>query len=367
MYIVILFSILAIWFTYRESRGQQKNGMAWGFALVTLLGAIHYDYGNDYMSYYGVYDSISKNNISISDILKGDLNIYGERGWHLLNYAFQYLGGFFVLVAVLNILQNWIIYKSIKKYVEPQWWPLSVFIFLCVTSFYLMEFTMMRQFVVMCVFLAMWPYIINRKWYVALMVLYLCSFVHSSSIILMPFAFWGYLPVRKYRVIGFMYACVFGILFLMGNVVGDAINLVVSMNDTMEEYTNIYKEREEELTFGIGFVMNIIPIFISMYYLFKHDINDSDEKVSLVILSSIGYLVTPFGWIIPLAGRMGMYFGMYKIVTIPYIYANIKNAKIRFLLLAFFILITSYDYFIFFKNPVWVDHYTEFRTIFEVL
>lgn len=365
MYIVILCSLICLFLTYRDSIGKMNDGMKWGFVIVTLLGAIHYDYGNDYMPYYQGYLDIERLPFNFKAIMAGDY--YREPGWAMLLWCSRYIGGFFSLVAVLNIVQNLIIYQSIKKYVERKWWPLSVFVYLFVTSFYLMEFTMMRQFLVMCVFLGMWPFMMSRKWYIPLVVLYLCSYIHSSSIVLIPFAFCGYLPVRKHRVIGIMYVAIFAILWLMGNVVGDALGYLISMNDSMENYSNIYAKREGGLNIGIGFIMYLIPIALSAYYLFIHDKKNSDEKTFLVILTSIEYLVTPFAWIIPLAGRMGMYFGIYKIVTIPYIYANIKNKNLQLILLALFIIVICYDYMKFFSPKGWLEYYSEYHTIFEVL
>ena len=47
MYIVIICSLIALLLTYLESTNQVKGGMKWGLVMVTILGMIHYDYGND--------------------------------------------------------------------------------------------------------------------------------------------------------------------------------------------------------------------------------------------------------------------------------------------------------------------------------
>ena len=112
MFVVIICSLIAILFTFLESRGTFPNGMKLGFVLVTILGVIHYDFGNDYMSYYSVYESIKDVPFDFELIMSGDL--YREPGWVFLNYLFKPVGGFFMLVAVLSIIQNVIIYNFIN-------------------------------------------------------------------------------------------------------------------------------------------------------------------------------------------------------------------------------------------------------------
>ena len=104
---------------------------------------IHYDYGNDYMPYYNVYKQVTSYRFDLSGILAGDY--FREPGWVLLCWFFKPIGGFFMMVAVLNLIENMLVYRTIKIYVEKKWWPLSVFIYLFSTSLYLLNFSMMRQ------------------------------------------------------------------------------------------------------------------------------------------------------------------------------------------------------------------------------
>ena len=102
-----------------------------------------------------------------------------------------------MMVAVLNVIQNVIYYKFIKANVERTWWPIAVFIYLFSTSFYLLNFSMMRQGLVIAIFLWMWKYIKNRKWFIALLGLIA----------------WGLpLPIRFFEI---LVACVQALVFTM--------------------------------------------------------------------------------------------------------------------------------------------------------
>ena len=104
MYIVIFVSLIALALTFLNSRGRLQGGMAYGFILLAFLGAIHYDYGNDYMAYYEKFEEINEKSFDIGLIFSGE--VFKEPGWALLCYLFKPLGGFFVMVAAFNIVQN---------------------------------------------------------------------------------------------------------------------------------------------------------------------------------------------------------------------------------------------------------------------
>ena len=92
MYILIFTSLLAILFTYRESIGEMKHGMAWGFGLLTLLAALHYDFGNDYIPYLKTYDEITGYGFNWEAIINGDT--WKEPGWALLCFVFYACSSF---------------------------------------------------------------------------------------------------------------------------------------------------------------------------------------------------------------------------------------------------------------------------------
>ena len=365
MYIVIFCSLIALLLTYLESTEQAKGGMKWGFVIVTILGMIHYDYGNDYMSYYDVYKQVTSYRFDLSRILAGDY--YREPGWVLLCWLFKPIGGFFMMVAVLNLVQNIIIYKYINNYVDKRWWAVALFVYLFGTSFYLMSFSMMRQSFALIVFLGMWRFIEERKWWIPLVVFWLLSFIHSSATILIPFAFWGFLPVNKGKVVGILYALLLLLLWFSQNFLNDIFSYVLTLDDDFSQYADTYGNGNNSLNIGMGFVIYMIPFVLSIQFLLDKKQNYSKSQKLIVSLAAISHLITPFAQIIPITGRLAMYFSIYQLGSIPLIYSNIRKAEIRVVLLGLCLLIIFFDYIIFFSDPTWVGKYTNFHTIFEVL
>lgn len=365
MYVVAFFSIIALLLTYLESKGLLKGGMKWGFILMTFLGAIHYDYGNDYMPYYELANQATNYSFDLEKILAGDY--YQDSGWIILCFLFKPLGGFFVMVAVLNIIQNGIVYKFIKNNVELKWWPFAIFIYLYVTSFYLMSFSMMRQMFVVIVFLGMWKYIIQRKWWIPLIVLYLCTSIHGSSMVLLPLAFWGFVPMNNAKYVGIGYAVLLVIMWLFQDMLNNIFQFAMTLDDGFSEYANRYGNDDIGLKLGLGFIINMIPFALSVIFLLSKKENYSFQTKSLVALGAISFLITPFGQIIRLVSRLGSYFGIFSLASLPLIYGNVKNKRVRLVLMSIYIFVTLFDYYLFFTDSVFSKAYTSFHTIFSRL
>ena len=339
MFVVIICSLIAILFTFLESRGTFPNGMKLGFVLVTILGVIHYDFGNDYMSYYSVYESIKDVPFDFELIMSGDL--YREPGWVFLNYLFKPVGGFFMLVAVLSIIQNVIIYNFIKNEVSVKWYPLAVFVYLYTTSYFLLSFTMLRQWFVACVFLWSWSLIKQRKWIVSLVILYLCSLVHSSAIILLPFAFWGFLPLRKSKVYAVLFVVLIIALWFSGGWVESLLEKTMTITET-ESYYERYDVERNTFTFGLGVILQFIPLFVGEFFLYNAENYPKEQKL-LVAISLLGFAITPLNQVMPMIGRLGIYFGIFSIASLSITYAYIKKPIIRWGFLGLFLFITGYN------------------------
>lgn len=362
MIIVIFCSIICLWFTYLDVCGSKRNGMLWGFIIITLLGCIHYDYGNDYMSYYSVSQQVASLPFNFQQIMDGD--VYREPGWALICYLFKPIGGFFVMVSVLNIIQNYCVYTFIKDSVAKQWWTLSVFNYLFITSFYLMNFSMMRQGFVVCVFLGLWTLIKKKKWIIPLIVLIACSFVHSSSKILIPFAFIGFLPSFKGKVYCIFYSSLLLFLWIGSTYVSSLMNYVMTMDD-MAEYER-YSSDTTSFNVGLGIIIQLLPLFVALWYYIK-DEHKNDTQLQLVSIACLSFAITPFTLIMPAVGRLAIYFNIYSLGAMPITYSAIRSKNVRAVLLGLFIIVTTYDYIIFFSNPVFTKSYSEFNTIFSVL
>lgn len=368
MYTVIFCSLLALLFTFLETKGLLKKGMLWGFTLITFLQIIHYNYGNDYMAYYNMYREVIQYKFNWNTIINGVM--YREPGWVILNYLFKPLGdyGFFALVGLISTFQGVVIYKLIRRYVPYSQWTFATLIYLFSTPFYLMSFSMLRQSLVMTIFLSLWPLIEKRKVIIPLLVLYLSSYIHSSAIILLPFAFWGFISMGKYgsRIFTFIYLTLFLALLIYKDLLNDIFTYVMALSEDMETYQQNYEGGNRITSIGLGFLLNLIPLGVALVYI-SNPTNSKSLRL-LTALSSISFIILPFGQIIQLISRIGFYFSIFSILTIPTTYDQIRNNALRWGLISLQTLLLGYSYWELFQSPIWYQSYGgSFHTIFSVI
>lgn len=362
MYIVVFTSFIALLLTFLEYKKIMPNGMRWGFVLVTFLGCIHYDYGNDYMAYMNDYKIDTKYSFDLIGVVTDEY--IKEPGWVLLSYLFKPIGGFFMMVAALNIFQNVIVYKTIKKYVEKSWWPMAVFIYLFSTCLYLLNFSMMRQGLVVCVFLWSWQWIVEKKWVKTVLVLLICVNIHKSAFFLLPFAFLGFIPMKNGKFLVLSIIVVFASLWMMSSLMSDIL-LSLMVIEEVADYAMKYGDSTEVETFGMGYVFGLIPFFLALRYLFFDKSEDGQGRKPLVALSVAPFLIDPFSSVIPLISRVSYYFIAYQILAFPVIYKYVNHYLLRYIFLFIYVLLILYTYLSFFSSPVWIGRYTVFKTIFS--
>ena len=363
MYIVIVSSLLCLLLTFLEVQGKLRRGMTWGFVLITLLGCIHYDYGNDYISYYELYKDIEKAPFNLEDYV--DRHIYNtDPGWAILCVLFQRIGGFFMLVAVCNIFINIVYFHSIRKNVPRNWWLFSTFIYLFCNSYYLLNFSMMRQGLAVAILLSLWSFIEKKKWWIAFPLIYCTTFIHASAIVFLPFAFWGYIEYARPKLIAASVVGIFLLLFFVGDYLNEALMLLLTLGD-FELYTNRYGQSSIDLSFGVGFIIQMIPFILCVKYLIDKDKMDDNSRI--IALSLIGLLVIPFTQILPMVSRITIFFSVFSILAVPIVYSNIRSINLQKIVVILYVLITLYGYYLFFINSIYTDYYSTFHTIFPQL
>ena len=371
MIVVVIISVIALLLTWLEVKGGIKWGMGLAFVLLTIIEAIHYDFGNDYMSYLQTYDEITRYPFSLTAILHGDT--LKEPGWEMLNYFFVYFGGFFGLVAFISIVQNIIYFRFIRQYVARSWWVMAVFIYLFNSSFYLLNMSMLRQGLAISLFVLALPYILNRKFIPAIIIILVAGLFHASARILIPFAFLGLLSVegRTIKIIAISFVVLLISLFISQDLLQEIFMRVLDTGNMLESndfanYTETYSQTGDTLTFGLGYIINLIPFIVTICYLLKNNESFVWQR-RVACLALIATIIIPFAQIIPLISRISLYFSVFTIGSIPIVYKWIPKKTIQYTIVAIFIFMTLYDYYGFFHGSVYEKYYSTYHTIFSTM
>lgn len=366
MYILLFFSSLTILLTYLEYKCQLKKGMAIGFLIMTIIATVRFDYGNDYMNYYRTYLQIANYDFTLNFAKLSE--IYREPGWVLINLLFKPFGkvGFFIMVALLAVFQNYVYYKFIQKYVPSECRWFAVFVYLFNTSLYVMNMSMLRQGLTITILIFCIPFILEKKWFKTIFIFLLFSTVHNSIKLLIPFAFFGYIKFSKKRpwIIPVIYAISLCIFVMNRDFINQTLMIVSNVRE-IQEYTDIYIKNDVENSFklGLGFIINLIPFIATIYFLIYS--NASQEMKILASLACIGSIISPFAQATQMITRIAYYFQAVAVATTPIVYYWFKPFARNFLI-CIYIMIMLYSYWTFFHSPIWYDHYFHFTTLFSM-
>lgn len=367
MKVVVFFSIIAFLLTLLQSKGILRHGMKLGFALATSLLMVHYNYGNDYETYYEWFIEVYETHYSFIDLFAPD-TFLKDPGWFILYWLFASAfgsNGFFVMVAVLSVIEGVLYYKIICKYVPEKWYWLAMFLYLFHSCLYLLTFSMMRQSLVMALMLLIYSDFREKTHLLRASLLFLfCIFVHKSSIILLPFLFLNYLPLRDGRFIAIILTIAL-FAFLLLSQLTQSIFERIMLIPLFDDYESLYEDEEVTISFGLGYMLKLLIFGIYMYYLVSSD--TLGKYRDYVILAAISFIILPFQTIIPLIARINFYFQLFTIIAIPAVYNNIKDTILRNGLLILVCLLELYGYYSFFSpSSVFYDSYLNFQTIFFI-
>ena len=366
MAVLFFFSIVALLFTYLEGVGKMKKGLWLGVAIVTFLAAIHYNFGSDYPEYFADYREFLTHNYSLKDILFGNLDERGgEIGWLFLMWIVTPFGisGFYVLVALLAVFQGVVVYMLINKYVPAKWMVFALFIYLFNTNLYVGSMSGLRQNTAMAIIGSSLPLILNKKFIKAFIIILLASLVHKSAFIFLPFAFWGFVTRRIGKPIFFIYLAIIVVLYIFK----DYIQLLLDTFFMIEEFQiyQIYTEREVEASYGIGFLVSLVSVFLSFSLIWRGGGNE--DVFRIVSLAAISYAMMPIVNNVGLASRIAYYFDFFSMLALPYCYATVKKKPIRIGLLSLFVILYVYSFYNYFFLPERYESTYIYHSLFDLL
>ncbi|MBP3426267.1 MAG: EpsG family protein [Rikenellaceae bacterium] len=365
MDVLLPISLLAVLLTLFESKGWMRNGMAWGFIIVTIVASLRCDYGNDWPAYEAMFELFSKYNVTLSNFDSFGLRDE-EPGWLLLNMLFRNVS-FQWFVVTLTIFNSVIYYMLIRTYVPLNLRPFAVFIYLFNSNFFVLGLSMMRQTLAITMIAATLPLILRNRILVPLLVILAASTIHMSAIVALPILLIGMLPEKGsiYRWIVASFVVLFVVVSISSKEVFAFFLNFITENEDMSRYA-VYDDNSF-VTYGLGYLIGLIPYILGLIYLWQNSIHHTIDK-KVVLLTMIGALVIPLGSAAQMVGRVAYYFTVFSIVTFPQLFYNkeiVKNNVFRGAFIALFVFIMLYTYYGFFHSPIWRDAYLEYKTIFS--
>lgn len=357
--IVIIIAVLLARLDIRN-KTSKNYGLISAFVLLTAFASIRYNWGNDYPNYLNMF-------LSINSVLRVDSDLfYVETGWFFINRLFSPIG-FFGMIIVLTCLEYAIIYRFITKYIERRYYWLAVLIFTMSFGLMITGVSMMRQFLSQCICLLAFENIINKRLFIALLLVFLATFFHTSAMIVFPVCFFGYFyKVMKNENFVKIIVVILSILYVFGgSLLGGVFDTVMSSVDDFSRY-EVYCGEQTDMGV-IGFVRTLYDIVLIavVVILGSKQFQRDRDRIVLLMIYMVGFVFDAFANIVPLISRLCFYFEMVGIVVLPIFFSVIKNKIWRTLIPLSYVARITYGFVSSFYSEVWHKAFFEYHTIFE--
>lgn len=244
--------------------------------------------GYDYLVYERLFNSVSKP--SLYSI--GEIFTYGSDFlYYFYNSIIKAMGfNFYGFTLIESLIFHLLLYRGIKKNNIDFGFFIIIFLY---KLFIFNTFVSLRQSLVLVIFFNSIPLLKEKKKIKYLIIISLCSFLHSSSIILFPLVFVDKINFSKKGLI--LYSSVFFLLFLF-NISGlykfnpsDLISSIFSGNASIINKIEAYSTNTSSVNVLSTIETYIITILIILFYEKVYNGKNNNK-----LMLNIFLLVIPF-------------------------------------------------------------------------
>jgi len=352
MLVTILLGILCVFFGVLANYKNTAWGLKVSFSFIFLFLALRYNFGNDYETYALMFNVIGQYELNE---LFDPLPLY-EPGWVFLNWLFRDIG-FFAMNAALAFLSCIVYYRFIKKYLDPGYYWLAIFLYIFYPGFLLIHSTAMRQAPAIMLFVLSIDYLIKKDGIRYFTCIGLATLFHYSALILFPV----YLLIYFNREIRLLYGSIFVSIFLIVFVFGEILSpylkfLIISFSEKYDAY-----QEPGVVSSGTGFIYYSALFILTLFFERKQN-----REIAIVFkVAILSYLMIPLPLIIDMTGRLLMYFVPATIIVYPIIAKEFKNIFIKIGFSTILVFLTLFQFIQFFYSDIYQPHFGIYHTIFS--
>lgn len=267
-----------------------------------------------------------------------------EVGYLLINKVVALIGPYFPVVLFISaLITTYFVYKTIIYYSEHV--NVGICMWAYMMLYYLITYNAIRQFIAIAIFMYAVRYLNSKNYFKCFMLIIISTLFHKTSIIyIFVLVFNGILEKSEKKYIRWAgYLLLFLIIFNFST-----LQSILSNVDSISYYVASYLRTTDASGISIGFFVRTIPLLLPMIFLPKNIKRDRKFKFiySMVVLGSIlrlfAYVTSTY------AERIAYDFLIFQIILVGYYFKNIRKYRksIKFLLIAFIIFMSFYDYYL---------------------
>lgn len=234
--------------------------------------------------------------------------------------------------------------KLWSKYIETKTGVLFAVV-LWLTLFDIIALSGMRQMLTMAIAFYMIPFVENKRWKIVFPIILLGSMIHVSLLFFFAFVPLAYTPSKLYKKLLF-------IAIVLVPVVGAFSQQIMAFmaNSMANDYYKGYIDVDEG---SKPYTYVVLCTTLSMFILIKY----KHLKSAPIFFMTAAVLMTLFVPLILRGGtaiRIGQYFTVYMMLSLPWINERDRNKSLLYLVmitvLSLFLLFTSSSDYVFFWN-----------------
>ena len=318
--VIAALAVMAPEWVYRTElvNGEKVRRMTPLFAVVAVLPLVIWAGFRGYVGDTGAYiQAFREMPSSISGISNYMDGITKDHGFYFVSALIKCLIGnrntvYFIIGA---FVQCFLLFRIYRKYSSS--YVVSLFLFIASTDYISWIFNGMRQFVAVTITIACFPWIIEKRYVRAIIVILIASLFHQSALLVIPFVFIVQGKAWNKKTILFILAVIFAVMFadrftdILDNMLAETQyqNVVSDWESWEDDGTNILRV----LVYSIPAVLS----FIGLKYIRKEDDPVINICTNMSIASAGFYIVSMFTSGI-FIGRLPIYFSLYSYILLPW-------------------------------------------------
>lgn len=321
----LLFCIIVLLLTYinKNTKSKKMNFLEFIIVLIiSLFSGLRYGVGWDYWSYVDVIEQKYVTNINLSYEY---LNIYFMNFVRLIDFnQLYFLVNSFITVFLISL--------TLKKYSSN--FNLSILFFLFFPIFFLNSFSVIRNFTAIALVFFGVRFIIERKFFMYLLIVIFATLIHNTAIFTIIFYFLYKIKFSTVQLLLTLPLLYFIRVFSI---------YLIKLSGISYAYYFTYEQNTEG-----RFTILIYLFFLFLLLFFKKRlIMKSNSKEFMLNQFIFGVLIfLTFLNLGPVASRLSIYFTLYILLFIPdffdfFKYKSEKNA-LKFIYIVILVLFFSY-------------------------
>ncbi|MBK5442697.1 EpsG family protein [Peribacillus sp. TH24] len=176
---------------------------------------------------------------------------------------------------------------------------------------------------------------------------------HQSALIMLPV----YFLINQKKINVIKATTIMGAVFIL---------LLTPLSDIIIRWVLNFFPNSYSYYYQQGSQNSLRATLISSFYFFLIVLNINKLNGKELIygkLSLIATIISLLAYKVSMITRIGMYFDIFLIVTIPLVFSKMKKGKVRVILFTVMFGIYLLRYWSFFHNDIWIDSYKTYQTI----